>query len=57
MWLRTTLIGQQPRPSASAAVMKACSARPASTAAFMNMSRVSLGKGRPRSSLTRRMRR
>jgi hypothetical protein len=55
--LRTTLIGQHPSPSASAAVMKACSASPASTAAFMNMSSVSLGKGRARSRLTRRMRR
>src|SRR5437867_10861505 len=56
-WLRTTLMGQQPSPSAAAAVMKPCKTSPASTAAFMNMSSVSLGKGRPRSSATRRMRR
>src|SRR2546422_7317911 len=56
-WLRTTLMGQQPSPSAAAAVIKPCRASPASTAAFMNMSSVSLGNGRPRSSATRRMRR
>jgi hypothetical protein len=37
--------------------MKFCSTRPVSTAAFMNMSSVSFGNGRSRSSLTRRMRR
>ena len=57
MWLRTTLIGQQPSPSPSAAVTNACSTRPASTAAFMNMSSVSLTNGRPRSSKMRRRRR
>ena len=50
-------MGQQPRPRAAAAVMKPCSTSPASTAAFMNMSSVSFGKGRPRSSAMRRMRR
>ena len=50
-------MGQQPRPSAAAAVMKPCITSAASTAAFMNMSSVSFGKGRPRSSAMRRMRR
>ena len=50
-------MGQQPSPSAAAAVMKPCKTSPASTAAFMNMSSVSFGNGRPRSSATRRMRR
>ena len=57
MWLRTTLIGQQPSPSPSAAVMKFCMTRPVSTAALKNMSSVSFGNGLPRSSDTRRIRR
>ena len=57
MWLRTTLMGQVPRPSDSAAQTKLARWMAASAAALSTASRWSLAKGTPARSATRRMRR
>jgi cold shock protein len=47
-WFRSTLIGQQPSPTCSAAKMKVCIRRAASTEALKKASRFWFGNGWPR---------
>ena len=56
-WLRSSLSGQQPRPTACTARMKFDITSAQSTLALKKLSRWSLAKGLPRISQIRRMRR